>query len=196
MIGRLSGTLAEKRPPQLLLDVNGVGYELEAPMSTFYALPEAGQRALLLTHLVVREDAHLLYGFATAAERDLFRSLIRISGVGPKMALGVLSGISVPDFLLCVRMGDAAKLTRLPGIGKKSAERLIMEMKSRLGEAAGALPSAAAGSAPQSPLDEAVGALVALGYKPADAAAMARRVAGEGASSEDIIRQALRTVLR
>ncbi|HHQ41473.1 MAG TPA: Holliday junction branch migration protein RuvA, partial [Chromatiales bacterium] len=139
MIGRLRGVVAEKRPPFLLLEVGGVGYELEAPMSTFYRLPPVGGEAVLLTHLVVRDDAQQLFGFATAAERDLFRALIRVSGVGAKMALAILSGISAEAFARCVHEGDSAALVRLPGIGRKTAERLIVEMRDRIappGEAA------------------------------------------------------------
>jgi holliday junction DNA helicase RuvA len=132
MIGFLKGTLAAKHPPQLLVEVGGVGYELEAPMSTFYQLPETGQPVQLLTHLLVREDAHVLFGFATEAERQLFRNLIKVSGVGARIALAILSGISVEAFARCVQAEDAASLTRIPGVGRKTAERLIVEMRDRL----------------------------------------------------------------
>ena len=133
MIGRIAGRLLAKTPPQLLVDVNGVGYEIEAPMSTFYKLPAAGEPVVLHTHLTVREDAHLLFGFATAQERSLFRELIRVSGVGPKLALAVLSGVGVDEFWVTVRAGDVVRLTKLPGIGRKTAERLIVEMRDRAG---------------------------------------------------------------
>ncbi|HET7306479.1 MAG TPA: Holliday junction branch migration protein RuvA [Gammaproteobacteria bacterium] len=195
MIGRLKGTLAEKHPPRLLLDVNGVGYEVEAPMSTFYSLPKPGEPLTLLTHLAVREDAHVLYGFATAAERDLFRSLIRVSGIGPKLALTILSGISVEAFQRCVEARDSAALTRLPGVGKKTAERLVMEMRDKLAvEATPGLPAGAIATA--RPTDEAQGALIALGYKPAEAAKMVREVEGDDLAAEDIIRLALKNSVR
>src|ERR1700691_2596145 len=136
MIGTLTGVLAAKSPPHLLLEVGGIGYEVEAPMSTFYSLPAIGERTRLLTHLVVREDAHVLYGFATAEERRLFRSLIKVSGVGPKIALALLSGISVTAFAECVQREDVSALTRVPGVGRKTAERLIVEMRDRLSPAA------------------------------------------------------------
>ncbi|HET7570012.1 MAG TPA: Holliday junction branch migration protein RuvA [Gammaproteobacteria bacterium] len=195
MIGRLKGTLAEKQPPRLLLDVNGVGYEVEAPMSTFYSLPKPGEPLTLLTHLAVREDAHVLYGFATAAERDLFRSLIRVSGIGPKLALTILSGISVEAFQRCVEARDSAALTRLPGVGKKTAERLVMEMRDKLAaDAPAGLPAGAIATA--RPADEAQGALIALGYKPAEAARMVRDVDGDNLAAEDIIRLALKNSVR
>ncbi len=200
MIGRLRGVVAEKRPPYLLLDVGGVGYELEAPMSTFYRLPPVGGEAVLLTHLVVRDDAQQLFGFATAAERDLFRALIRVSGVGAKMALAILSGISAEAFARCVHEGDSAALVRLPGIGRKTAERLIVEMRDRIappGEAAaeGACGEAPA-AAPGDPVADAVSALVALGYRPAEASRMVDAVETDGRSSEEIIRLALQAALR
>jgi len=203
VIGRLRGTLAEKRPPQLLLDVAGVGYEVEAPMSTFGALPATGEAVTLLTHMVVREDAQLLYGFATEGERALFRSLIRISGVGAKLALTILSGISAAEFERSVREEDTSTLTRLPGVGKKTAQRLVVEMHDRLGEwSAGpetALPTAAApaeGEPAGDAVREAVGALVALGYKPQEASRLVNAVDSEGLASEDIIRAALREAVR
>jgi len=201
VIGRLRGLVAEKRPPHLLLDVGGVGYELEAPMSTFYRLPPVGEEAVLLTHLVVREDAHQLYGFATAAERDLFRDLIRINGVGAKMALAILSGISVEAFARCVHDGDAAALVRLPGIGRKTAERLIVEMRDRVGRPgeaaeAGAAATGVCAPVPGDPVADAVSALVALGYRPAEATRMVEAVDTKGLASEEIIRRALQAVLR
>jgi len=195
VIGHLRGKLIAKQAPTLLVDVNGVGYELEAPMSTFYQLPEVGSEVSLHTQLVVREDAHTLYGFASQRERQLFRDLIRVSGVGARMALTILSGISVEDFARCVHDSDAASLTRLPGVGKKTAERLIVEMRDRLtvsgtitalaGEAASPLPPS------RSEVGDAVSALISLGYKPQEASRMVRAVDPTGLTSEEIIRQAL-----
>jgi len=199
VIGRLRGVVAEKRPPFLLLEVGGVGYELEAPMSTFYRLPPVGGEAVLLTHLVVRDDAQQLFGFATAAERDLFRALIRVSGVGAKMALAILSGISAEAFARCVHEGDSAALVRLPGIGRKTAERLIVEMRDRIappGEAAEGTGGGAPPAAPGDPVADAVSALVALGYRPAEASRMVEAVETDGRSSEEIIRLALQAALR
>ncbi|MCP1726396.1 Holliday junction DNA helicase RuvA [Natronospira proteinivora] len=194
MIGFLRGTLAAKQPPQLLIDVNGVGYEVEAPMSTFYSLPETGSPVELLTHLVVRDDAHILFGFLTQGERRLFRDLIKVSGVGAKMALGVLSGISASEFAQCVQDRDITKLTKLPGIGKKTAERLVVEMRDRISlsgiERTTAVPAASQG--PVQPADEAFDALVALGYKPREASRMIAAVDHRELNSEEIIRQALR----
>ena len=197
MIGFLRGRLADKHPPMLVLDVNGVGYELEAPMSTFYDLPAVGEEITLLTHLLVRDDAHVLYGFASDAERALFRSLLKVSGIGAKMALGILSGISVDGFARCVRTEDTATLVKVPGIGKKTAERLIVEMRDRLGsqqvEGSGA-PVGVIHEASAS--DEAFGALVALGYKPAEVARLLKSVPTEGASTEEIIRLALQGAVK
>jgi len=202
MIGSLRGRIAIKAPPQLLLEVGGVGYELEAPMSTFYGLPGVGEEVRLLTHLVVREDAHVLYGFATAAERQLFRNLLKVSGVGPKIALGILSGTTVEGFAACVSSNDTAALTRIPGIGRKTAERLIIEMRDRLSgdelaAAPGSIPESAAGGAE----GEAFSALVALGYKPAEASRLIKAAGASGASdaaptTEDLIRRALQGALR
>ncbi len=193
MIGFLRGTLIAKRPPALTLDVGGVGYELEAPMSTFYRLPDAGQALTLVTHLVVREDAHSLYGFFTEAERLLFRTLLKISGVGPRMALGVLSGMSVEGFYQCVRDKDLVSLTKVPGIGRKTAERLLVEMADRLPEAqAGDAPVAARSGAE----GEAHGALLALGYKPGEVVRMLKDLDGVRLSTEELIREALRRVHR
>ena len=200
MIGRLSGQLIEKRPPFLLIDIGGVGYEVEAPMSTFYALPELGEPCVLLTHFLVREDAQLLYGFATAAERELFRALIKISGVGAKVALAILSGTSVDEFALSIEAGDVGSLTRLPGIGKKTAERLVVEMRGKLefagtGTAVGSLaPGAAFDRADAG--TQAAAALVALGYKSSDAARMIKSVDATDASTEELIRQALQSTQR
>jgi len=199
MIGRLRGILLEKRPPYLLLEVNGVGYELEAPISTFYKLPETGQEITLYTHLAVREDAHTLYGFAALEERTLFRNLIKVSGIGAKLGLLILSGMTVDSFARCVQEGDTAALTRLPGVGKKTAERLIVEMRDRietleLGEGSGAGRRIA--PAAITPSDDAISALVALGYKLADAARMVNAVATDGLPSEEIIRRALQSSVR
>jgi Holliday junction DNA helicase RuvA len=193
MIGLLRGVLLRKQPPQLLIDVHGVGYEVEAPMSTFYDLPEAGAEVTLYTHLTVREDAHVLFGFGSEAERRFFRSLIRVNGVGPKLALTILSGISVDGFIRCVQEDDTAALTRLPGIGKKTAERLIVEMRDRLDDVGGA---AVAAGVPAHPRDEALGALVSLGYKAQEAALMLRGIKEDGLSSEELIRRALQGALR
>lgn len=198
MIGRLRGVLIEKHPPILLLDVQGVGYEVEAPMSTFYDLPELGSEAVLHTHLVVKEDAHSLYGFASERERRLFRTLIKISGVGPKLALTLLSGIRAEDFIRCIEHQDAAALVRLPGVGKKTAERLLMEMRDRIEGLEGAPTGAAKLQQPlaEDPTADAVSALIALGYKPPEASRLVREVAGSGQSSEDIIRLALQRAMR
>ena len=196
MIGSLRGRIASKTPPQLTVEVGGLGYELEAPLSTFFLLPAVGEEVRLLTHLVVREDAHVLYAFGTEDERRLFRSLIKVSGVGPKIALALLSGISVTAFAACVQGGDSAALTRVPGVGRKTAERLIVEMRDRLAppELPGvAAAAAAAGTSAQS---EAYGALVALGYRPAEATRLLK-AAGPGThSTEELIRRALQGAAR
>lgn len=195
MIGRLRGKLIVKRAPQLLVDVNGVGYEVEAPMSTFYNLPEIGDEVLLHTHMVVREDAQLLYGFASEVERSFFRNLIKINGVGAKMGLAILSGMSADAFARCVRENDVASLVRLPGVGKKTAERLIVEMKDKLeARAESSLPQAINASPEKmnDPVSDAVSALVALGYKPNEASRMVRGLNCDGLVSEEIIRQALK----
>jgi len=192
MIGSVRGRIASKTPPQLMVDVGGVGYELEAPMSTFFHLPAVGEEVSLLTHLVVREDAHVLYAFATGGERRLFRNLIKVSGVGPKIALALLSGISVEAFSRCVVNEDITALTKVPGIGRKTAERLVIEMRDRLGDpaapaGAGVVPVAIGASAES----EAYGALVALGYRPAEATRLLK-AAGPGThSTEELIRRAL-----
>ena len=199
MIGSLAGVLAFKSPPHLLLEIGGVGYEVEAPMSTFYGLPAVGERAKLLTHLVVREDAHILYGFATAEERALFRSLLKVSGVGPRIALAILSGVSVTAFAHAVRSQDAAALTRIPGVGRKIAERLMVEMRDRIDDS-GVLSSAtlaAAGRGLQGAEAEAFSALLALGYKPAEATRLLQGPGEAGAlSTEQLIRRALQGAVR
>jgi holliday junction DNA helicase RuvA len=191
MIGSVRGRLVAKTPPQLMVEAGGLGYELEAPMSTFFLLPAVGEEVRLLTHLVVREDAHILYAFGTEDERGLFRNLIKVSGVGPKIALALLSGISVDAFAACVQNQDIAALTRVPGIGRKTAERLVVEMRDRLGKPA-AGSSAPLGAPGASPEEEAFGALVALGYRPAEATRLLK-AAGPGThSTEELIRRALR----
>ncbi|MTI62762.1 Holliday junction branch migration protein RuvA [Methylophaga sp.] len=197
MIGRLRGIIIEKQPPELVLDVQGVGYELSAPMSTFFNLPAVNGEVTLFTHMVVREDAQLLYGFASERERLLFRSLLKVNGVGAKLALTILSGSDVDTFARSVQEGDTASLTRLPGVGKKTAERLIVEMRDRLKEVSSAMglqnfttdmgAAASAGGA----RNEAVEALVALGYKAAEADKMLRSFDSDGMTTEQIIRQAL-----
>jgi Holliday junction DNA helicase RuvA len=196
MIGRLHGTLLEKQPPSILIDVQGVGYELEASMSTFYQLPECGETITLHTHLVVREDAQLLYGFHSLSERQMFRNLIKISGVGPKLALTILSGMSAEDFSRCIMEGYSKALTRLPGVGKKTAERLVIELKDRLEKDDSIRLPEAAGSAAKierqaSPVNDAVSALISLGYKAQQASQMVRQLDVENKSTEEIIRAAL-----
>ena len=196
MIGRLSGTLLEKKPPQLLVDVQGVGYELEAPMSTFYQLPAAGEAVTLHTHMVVREDAQLLYAFYSQSERQLFRDLIKINGVGPKLALTILSGVTAEEFTRCVMENDAKALTALPGVGKKTAERLIVELRDRLAKDAAAILPNASGIAGlktvASPVSDAVSALISLGYKAQEASQMVRTLNTEGLTTEAIIKAALK----
>ena len=194
MIGRLHGVLLRKEPPALLVDVGGVGYELEAPMTTFYELPPVGEMVTLYTHLVVREDAHLLYGFAREGQRRLFRELLKVNGVGPRVALAVLSGLSDAEFSRCVAEEDIARLTKVPGIGRKTAERLVIEMRDKLSAdiAGPAAVSATGPAAPADPVSEAVSALVSLGYKPNEASRAVRGVPSKGLSAEEIIRQALK----
>jgi holliday junction DNA helicase RuvA len=192
MIGFLRGTLISKRPPSLTLDVGGVGYELEAPMSTFYRLPETGQSLSLVTHLVVREDAHVLFGFFTEAERALFRSLLKVSNVGPRIALGVLSGMSVEGVYQCIRDKDVVSLTKIPGVGRKKADHIVLEMADRLPESLGTEKST---SPPRSPAEgEAQGALIALGYKPGEVVRMLKDLDGGRLSTEEMIREALKRV--
>ncbi|ODU10403.1 MAG: Holliday junction DNA helicase RuvA [Rubrivivax sp. SCN 71-131] len=183
MIGRLSGQLAGKTPPQVLLDVGGVGYELDVPMSTFFNLPEIGQRVVLLTHFVVREDAQLLFGFLSAAEREAFRLLVRISGVGPRTALAVLSGLSVAELAQAVSVQDGSRLVKVPGVGKKTAERLLLELKGRLGPEL-ALPSS--GAAPSEAGADIVQALLALGYSEKEAATALKALPADVGVAEGI----------
>lgn len=202
MISRLRGLLIEKQPPRLVVDVQGVGYELLAPMSTFYGLPEINTEVSLLTYLSVREDAHVLYGFLKDSERELFGNLIRVSGIGPKLALSILSSMELPTFVQCVHNSDFARLTRIPGVGKKMAERLVVEMRDRfkswVANPSPTAPSAASSTLIQgitSPVEDAINALIALGYKPSDAGRWVHAVADEGLSSEVLIRRALQKAL-
>ncbi len=191
MIGRLTGVLLEKLPPQILVDAGGVGYEVDVPMSTFYNLPACGERVSLCTHFVVREDVQQLFGFLTQKERAAFRELIRISGVGPKLALSVLSGLSVDDLANCIASQDAGYLVRVPGIGKKTAERLLLELKGKLADA---LPQAA-GQVTRNVASDALNALLALGYSDKEAMPALKQLP-EGLSLEDSIRQALKLLAR
>jgi Holliday junction DNA helicase RuvA len=180
MIGRIAGTLIEKNPPHLLVDCHGVGYEIDVPMSTFYNLPATGEKVILLTQQIVREDAHLLYGFGTAAERETFRQLIKISGIGARIALAVLSGMSVAELAQAVTLQEAGRLTRIPGIGKKTAERLLLELKGKLGADLGAVPG---GPAVSDDAVDVLNALLALGYSDKEAALAIKQVpAGTGVS--------------
>jgi Holliday junction DNA helicase RuvA len=187
LIGRLTGTLSEKRPPTVVVDVQGIGYEVDVPMSTFFLLPATGSAVVLHTHLVVREDAHLLFGFATEEERRVFRQLLKISGVGARTALSLLSGMSVSELYLAVSSQDGARLTRIPGIGKKTAERLLLELRDKLGTGA---PAALAGS-PAAARSDALNALIALGYSEKEAGLALSKVATD-IPVQDAIRQALK----
>jgi Holliday junction DNA helicase RuvA len=199
VIGRLRGFLAEKQPPHLVLDVNGVGYELEVPMTTLYRLPHVGEPVTLHTHLVVREDAHLLYGFAEKRERELFRELIRLNGVGPKLALALMSGLEVDELVRCVQAQDTSALTRIPGVGKKTAERLLVELKDRF-KAWETMPEtftlvSPGPNAPEpvaSAESDAVSALISLGYKPQEASKAVSAIKEKDLSSADLIRRALK----
>jgi Holliday junction DNA helicase RuvA len=197
MIGFLKGRLAVKQPPMLMVDVNGVGYEMEAPMSTFYALPATGESVALFTHLVVREDAHILYAFGSDGERRLFRGLLKVSGVGPKIALGILSGASVEDFLRIVEAEDIAMLTRIPGIGRKTAERVIIEMRDSVKKLSMPSAAGAAGAVtPATPQSEAFSALIALGYKPPEVVRLLKSVDGADLATTEIIRRALKSAAK
>jgi Holliday junction DNA helicase RuvA len=198
MIARLAGTLVSKQPPHLVIDVAGVGYEVEAPLPVFFDLPETGQPVVILTHLSVKEDSHTLYGFATEAERRLFRQLLRISGIGAKLALTILSGARGEELARYVVEGDAAALTRLPGIGKKTAERIIIELRDKLGDLSMVSAAGPAGArvAAGDALGEAITALIALGYKAQEAARMARGAAQPGMGVEEIIRHALQAMVK
>lgn len=198
MIGRLRGTLAEKQPPHVIVDINGLGYELEVPMTTLYRLPSVGEPLTLHTHLVVREDAHLLYGFFEKRERELFRELIRLNGVGPKLALALMSGLEVDELVRCVQAQDTSVLVKIPGVGKKTAERLLVELKDRFkawevvpGYSPLAVEPRSAGAV-SSAEDDAVSALISLGYKPQEASRAVSAIKEDGLSSEDMIRRALK----
>lgn len=203
MIGRLHGTLLEKQPPEILLDVQGVGYELLLPMTSFYHLPEINQNATVFTHLVVREDAHLLFGFASKQDRTLFRELIKTNGVGPKLALAILSAMSVDEFAFAIEREELSKLVKIPGVGKKTAERLLVELKGKFTHVKKAdffvhQPTGAQDllqSVVDNAEDDAVAALIALGYKPLDAEKMVKRVASADLNSEQLIREALKSAL-
>ena len=198
MIGRIRGTLAAKQPPWLLVDVAGVGYEIEAPLSTIFQLGETGSEVTLLTHMVVREDAQLLYGFASAAERRLFRNLIRTTGVGPKLALTILSGMGAEAFWQAVRDDDTALLVKLPGVGRKTAERLLVEMRDRAEAEGTPVTPATVGAVGDAadPRDEARAALLSLGYKPAEAERMIGKVWEDGMGADNLLRAALRSAVR
>lgn len=202
MIGQLRGTILEKQPPQLLLDVNGVAYEIDAPMNTFYRLPDVGQEVVLFTHLVIREDAHHLYGFYAREERSLFRALIKVNGVGPKLGLTILSSVEPGEFVRSIVNNDSANLVRLPGIGKKTAERLIIEMRDALSTWQTALPAGhelnqavqKSGTTNRN-IQDAISALIALGYKPTEASRAVSKIEDSNLSSEELIRRALREMV-
>ena len=196
MIGRLKGTLIHKQPPWLLIDVGGVGYELEAPMSTFYELPEVGREVVLSTHYAQKDDSVSLYGFLTGAERRLFRDVQKVTGIGAKIALAILSGASVDEFARLVQAGDTAALVRIPGIGKKTAERIVVELRDRAADLIGSGGPVGGSGIPADPESEAVIALQQLGYKPAEAAKMARAAVAAGDDAATIIRKALQSALR
>ena len=196
MIGRIAGTLLEKNPPQILVDAGGVGYEVDVPMSTFYNLPAIGEKVALVTHLVVREDAHLLFGFLTQEERTLFRQLLKISGIGARMALAVLSGLSVTELAQAVAMQETARLVKIPGIGKKTAERLLLELKGKLPVGAGALVKiGAGGTALPDTASDILNALLALGYSEREALSATKGLSAEIGVS-DGIRQALKLLAK
>lgn len=198
MIARLAGTLILKQPPLMVIDVAGVGYEVEAPLSVFYDLPELGQPIVILTHLSIKDDSHTLYGFSSEAERTLFRQLLKISGIGAKLALTILSGATGDELARFVTEGDSAALVRLPGIGKKTAERIIIELRDKLDAfQAAATPAASSGEAiPASATSEAITALNALGYKPQEASSLVRKVAKPDMDVEEIIRLALQSTVK
>ncbi len=198
MIGRLQGQLVYKQPPGLMIDVNGVGYEVEAPMSTFYQLPECGNKVTLHIHMIVREDAQTLYGFHDLADRSLFRTLLKVNGVGAKMALTILSGMDANGFKNCIQFGDTDALVRLPGVGKKTAERLVVELRDRLDKESSTPVISDAGAntnTVRNHIEEAISALTALGYKGPEAMRMVKNVKDETSSCEDLIRLALKSSL-
>jgi len=192
VIGRLLGRLMRKQPPELLLDVGGVGYELEAPMTAFYDLPALGQEITMYTHLVVRDDAHLLFGFTDLRQRDLFRILLKVSGVGPRVGLAILSGLTSEDLVSCITVGDAEQLVRIPGIGRKTAERLIVDLRDRLDSSSGDKQSLPAGIT--TPEQDAISALLTLGYRSSDAVRAVRESDALGDSVEELIRNALKNL--
>ena len=196
MIGRLKGIIIHKQPPWLVIDVHGVGYELEAPMSTFYDLPEVGREVSLFTHYAQKEDSVSLYGFLRESERRLFRDVQKVTGIGAKIALAVLSGVSVDDFVRLVQTGDVTALTRIPGIGKKTAERMVVELRDRAADLIAGGMSLGGSGVPADPQSEAVSALQQLGYKPVEAARMARDATASGDDAATIIRKALKSALR
>lgn len=199
MIGRLRGILIHKAPPQLVVDVHGVGYELDAPMSTFYDLPELGREVSLFTHYAQKEDAVNLYGFLKESERRLFREVQKVTGIGAKIALAILSGVSVDDFSRLVQSGDVTALCRIPGIGKKTAERMVVELRDRASALGAGLPNATlslSGAVATDPVSEALVALQQLGYKPVEAQRMVEKVKAEGDSAEQLIRKSLQSALR
>jgi holliday junction DNA helicase RuvA len=196
MIGRLRGTLISKQPPSLLIEVGGVGYDVDAPMSTIYDLPATGKEVTLLIHYAVREDGVSLYGFLREPDRAMFRHLLKVSGIGAKIALAVLSGVSTDDLSRLVHAGDVVALTKIPGIGKKTAERMVVELRDRVDAVGVRLPSTVAGDTmPADPVGEATVALQQLGYKPVEASRLVQKVAAEGDTAEAIIRKALRAAL-
>ena len=196
MIGRLRGTLISKQPPSLLIEVGGVGYDVDAPMSTIYDLPATGKEVTLLTHYAVKEDGVALYGFLREAERAMFRNLLKVSGIGAKIALAVLSGVATDELSRLVHAGDVVALTKIPGIGKKTAERMVVELRDRVDAVGVRLPAGTMGEvAPVDPVGEATVALQQLGYKPVEASRLVQKAAAEGDSAEAIIRKALRAAL-
>lgn len=196
MIGHLSGILKSKKPPYLVVDVNGVGYELQASMTTIYALPMVGKEVFLYTHFVVREDAQLLYAFADEAERIVFRQIIKVSGIGPKVALAILSGMNVQSFIQCIEQRDSGRLVKLPGVGSKTAERLIVEMKDKLEKHFSDRPQTHVTAANSMEQQDAVSALISLGYKAQDALTAIRKIYVEDANSEMLIRLALQAMVK
>ncbi|PTR34785.1 Holliday junction DNA helicase subunit RuvA [Luteibacter sp. OK325] len=196
MIGRLRGTLISKQPPSLLIEVGGVGYDVDAPMSTIYDLPATGKEVILLIHYAVREDGVSLYGFLREPDRAMFRHLLKVSGIGAKIALAVLSGVSTDDLSRLVHAGDVVALTKIPGIGKKTAERMVVELRDRVDAVGVRLPSTVPGEVmPADPVAEATVALQQLGYKPVEASRLVQKVAADGDTAEAIIRKALRAAL-
>lgn len=201
MIGLLRGIILEKQPPQLVVDINGIGYEIDAPMSTFYQLPDIGQQATLHTHFIVREDAHHLYGFYTRDERHLFRSLLKVNGVGPRLALTILSSAAPQEFVQCVLNNDTASLVRMPGVGKKTAERLVIEMRDKLADwyqpavMAGVNAVKSDNNVRHQTLQDAISALIALGYKQQEANRTITKIDDGTATSEELIRRALREMM-